>query len=152
MDEFTGIIRAAEGIRDTDGTVSLDYARREKNRQRTKLESGESIGIKLKRGTVMRDGDYLRSAAGRVIMVSAAAEAVSTVRIDQPQQLARVAYHLGNRHVWIQVGPTWLRYIADHVLDEMVVGLGCQVILENVAFEPEGGAYQSHGHGRIHEH
>jgi urease accessory protein len=152
MDEFIDIIRGGQGIREVDGTVSLDYARREKPRQLAQLDSGESIGIKLSRGTVMRGGDYLQTKQGRVIAVAAAAEPVSTVRVDEPQRLARVAYHLGNRHVWVQVGPTWLRYIADHVLDDMVLGLGCDVVSETTAFEPEGGAYQAHSHSGTHEH
>ena len=62
------------------------------------------------------------------------------------QQLARVAYHLGNRHVAVQVGENWLRYLRDHVLDDMVTGLGCEIIYEELAFEPESGAYHSHRH------
>jgi len=82
--------------------------------------------------------------------VSAAPETVSTVRCAEPQLLARIAYHLGNRHVALQIGTGWLRYQHDHVLDAMVQGMGLNVSVEQAPFEPEAGAYQgaepSHAH------
>ena len=94
----------------------------------------------------MRGGDYLQSDDNRVIAVVSASERVSTIHAQDPEILARVAYHLGNRHVWVQVGNGWLRYLADHVLDEMVQGLGCKPESEIAPFEPEGGAYHAHHH------
>ena len=111
---------------------------------RTRLSTGEEAGLMLERGTVLRGGDRLLADDGRVIEVVAAPETVSTVTAAEPASLARAAYHLGNRHVALQIGPGWLRYLHDHVLDEMVIGLGFQVAVESAPFEPEGGAYGNH--------
>ena len=146
MDEFTQIVRDAGKVGGVSDTLFLEYAKREKTRFKAVLDSGEFIGIKLPRGTVVRGGDHLRSELGRVVLVSAAREPVSTAYSDNPELLARIAYHLGNRHVWVQVGPAWVRYLTDHVLDDMVRGLGCEPVNENAPFEPEGGAYHVHSH------
>ena len=132
--------------------LTLPFARRQKARQRATLDSGEEIAVVLPRGTVMRGGDRLLSTAGRTVIVVAAEEAVSTVRCEDPRNLARIAYHLGNRHVAVQVGSGWLRYLADHVLDDMVAGLGAEARRESASFEPEGGAYGNHGHSHAHGH
>jgi urease accessory protein len=146
MDEFVHIVRDAEPRSADCEAVVLDYSRREKTRQRVQLESGEEIAIKVPRGTVMRGGDRLGGATGRTIRVIARAEPVSTVHTHDHEALARVAYHLGNRHVWLQVGPGWVRYLADHVLDDMVRGLGLEPVAELAPFEPEAGAYSVHSH------
>ena len=139
----------------------LPFERREKARQRVRLESGRDVGIQLARGTVLRGGDRLRAADGTVIEIGAAPEAVSTVRSRDLRELARLAYHLGNRHVGLEIGNGWVRYLADHVLDAMVQQLGFSVIHESAPFEPEGGAYghngerthgHSHGAGHSHSH
>jgi len=132
-------------------TLTLPFEQRQKSRLRTRLDSGEEIGLFLPRGTVLRQGDRLRTADGRVIEVRAAPETVSTARTDEPLRLARAAYHLGNRHVALQLGPGWLRYLHDHVLDGMVRELGLDVIGEQAPFEPEAGAYGGgHHHGHNH--
>ena len=114
------------------------------------------------RGQILRGGDLLLADDGRVIEVAAATETVSTVHSARCRvQLARAAYHLGNRHVALQIGDGWLRYRHDHVLDEMVQGLGLTVTVEQAPFEPEAGAYHAdadgaHGHshsdGHDHDH
>jgi len=86
------------------------------------------------------------------VQVLAAPERVSTVRCADPLLLARAAYHLGNRHVPLQIEAGFLRYQHDHVLDEMVRGLGLEVLIEQAPFEPEAGAYQSAPHGHAHDH
>jgi urease accessory protein len=126
--------------------LSFDY--RIKSRLRTRLASGEEVGLFLPRGTILRGGDRLRGADGRVVAVVAAPEELLEVRCDGPdaaRQLARAAYHLGNRHVAVEVGDGWLRLCADHVLEGMLRGLGCAVTPVCAAFEPEAGAY-AHGH------
>lgn len=138
---------AAAGAR-----LTLPFARRQKARQRAVLDSGEEIAVLLPRGTVMRGGDRLLSPQGRSVTVAAAAEPVSTVRCEDPRQLARIAYHLGNRHIAVQVGDGWLRYLADHVLDDLVLGLGSATERESAPFEPEAGAYGRTGHGQNHGH
>lgn len=141
---------------DVDGgvedTVVLPFALRQKSRQRVRLASGREAAIVLPPGVHLHDGDRLRSAEGTVVRVVAAAEPVSTARTDDPLRFARACYHLGNRHVALQIGSGFVRYQPDHVLDDMVRGLGLAVTHEVVAFEPEGGAYAGHSHGGTHAH
>ena len=131
--------------------LTLPFDLRQKSRLRARLDSGEDVGLFLPRGTVLRHGDRLRATDGRVIEVRAAPETVSTARATDPLLLARAAYHLGNRHVALQLGPGWLRYLHDHVLDGMVRELGLTVIGERAPFEPEAGAYGG-GHHHGHDH
>jgi urease accessory protein len=132
-------------------TLTLPFDLRCKSRLRTRLDSGEDVGLFLPRGTVLHHGDRLRATDGLVIEVRAAPEAVSIARTDDALLLARVAYHLGNRHVALQIGPGWLRYLHDHVLDRMARELGLDVVCEQLPFEPEAGAYGD-GHHHGHEH
>lgn len=131
-------------------TLTLPFDQRQKSRLRTRLDSGEDIGLFLPRGTVLRHGDRLRTTTGLVVEVRAAPETVSTARTDDALLLARAAYHLGNRHVALQIGPGWLRYLHDHVLDGMMRELGLTVVSEQVPFEPEAGAYGGDHHGHAH--
>ena len=149
------ITEALDQPQPADTTLTLPFADRQRSRLRTRLDSGEEVGLILPRGRVLRDGDCLRAIDGRVVLVRAAAEPVSTAYSDDTQLLARAAYHLGNRHVPLQVGAGWLRYRCDHVLDEMVRGLGLSVDRQEAPFEPESGAYHSGHHHhllQIHEH
>jgi urease accessory protein len=132
-------------------TLTLPFDLRQKSRLRTRLDSGEDVGLFLPRGTVLRHGDRLRATGGLVVEVRAAPEAVSTARTDDPLLLTRAAYHLGNRHVALQLGSGWLRYLHDHVLDGMVRELGLTVIGEQASFEPEAGAFGG-GDRPGHEH
>lgn len=127
-------------------SLTLPYDLRQKSRQRVCLDSGREAAILLSRGTRLVEGDCLRGTEGTLVYVHAAPESVSAARTDDLLRLARACYHLGNRHVALQVGDGWLRYQPDHVLDEMVRGLGLHVTQEEVAFEPERGAYHGHGH------
>jgi urease accessory protein len=136
--------------RPADVELVLPFQLRAKSRLRTALEDGEEVGIVLNRGSVLRDGDLLLAEDGRVVKVVAAAEVVSTVTSVDPLALVRVAYHLGNRHIALQIDPQRLRYQHDHVLDEMVCGLGLQVTVEQAPFEPEAGAYGGHSHLASH--
>jgi urease accessory protein len=133
-----------------DDALTLPYELRQKSRQRVRLDSGREAAIVLPPGTLIEDGDRLRAADGTVVRVSAAVEPVATARADDPLRQARACYHLGNRHVPLQVGAGWIRYQPDHVLDEMVRGLGLAVTHESARFEPERGAY--HGHAHPHRH
>ena len=143
--------------------LTLIFQDRQRSRLRTVLSSGEEVALLLPRGTVLRGGDRLKLSDGRVALVRSAPEAVSTVRAALPlgegaapeaeqRALARAAYHLGNRHVPLEVGPGFLRYLHDHVLDAMVVELGLSVVCEEAPFEPESGAYGKHTHGVGHSH
>jgi urease accessory protein len=124
----------------------LPFELRQRSRLRATTASGTELALLLPRGTVLRDGDRLRAVNGLIIAVQAAIESVSTARSDDAAQFARVCYHLGNRHVPLQVGAGWLRYLADHVLDQMVTELGLAIVHEQAAFEPEAGAYHQHEH------
>ena len=131
-------------------TLRLAYDDRKKSRLRARTEQAREVAIVLPRGGALKDGDLLAAESGEVIAVQAAPEAVSEVRCEEPGRLTRAAYHLGNRHVPLQIAEGVLRYQRDHVLDEMVVGLGLSVGHALAPFEPEGGAY-GHGHGRVEE-
>jgi len=146
------MLKATEVIPPTpqhDLTLTLPYELRQKSRLRANLDNGEEIGLLLPRGTVLRGGDCLKSETGEVILVQAAEEVVSTVYEKEPTLFARACYHLGNRHVPLQIGQGWLRYLHDHVLDDMLKGLGLTVSCERAPFEPEAGAY---GGGHQHHH
>ncbi len=127
-------------------SVELEFEYRQKARLRAITTQGDEVWVKLPRGSVMRAGDRLFNAAGDCLMVGAAAERVSQVTNDNAKLLTRVAYHLGNRHVWVEVGDGYVRYLHDPVLDDMVRQLGADVAIINAGFEPEAGAYGSHGH------
>jgi urease accessory protein len=140
--------------RPIDVQLVLPFELRRKSRLRARLSTGEEAGLVLGRGSVLRGGDLLLASDGRVVEVVAAPETLSVVHADDPLQLARAAYHLGNRHVAVQLGTGWLRYLHDHVLDDMVRGLGLRVTAANLPFEPEAGAYSGgHSHaGHAHDH
>lgn len=129
----------------------LPFDLRCKCRLRTRLASGEEAGLFLERGTVLRAGNRLLANDGRVVEVVAAPEAVMEVRSDDALLLARAAYHLGNRHVAVELQPGLVRFARDHVLGEMVRGLGLVVNECEAPFEPESGAYGGHG-GHTHPH
>jgi len=133
-----------------DDRLIAPFDLRQKSRARVTLVSGGEAGLFLERGTVLRHGDCLRTRCGRVVRVEAAPEQVLTVRADDPAALLRAAYHLGNRHVLLEIGPDWLRLGFDPVLRDMLTGLGVRVIEEEAPFEPEAGAYynaHAHHHG-----
>lgn len=136
--------------------LELPFEQRSRSRFRAVCNTGEEVGVVLRRGQVLRGGDLLRANDGRVVQIVAAAESVSTVRCADAQRLARAAYHLGNRHVALEIGAAWLRYRHDHVLDDMLRGFGLDVSVGQASFEPEGGAYdvgESHHHaGDDHSH
>jgi urease accessory protein len=139
---------AAESV--AQARLVLPYDDRRRCRQRARLESGEEIALLLPRGTILRSGDRLVTDDGLVIAVEAAPEALSSATTADPLLLARAAYHLGNRHVPLQVEPGRLSYRHDHVLDHLVASLGLDVSAVQAPFEPESGAYQGHGHPAHH--
>jgi urease accessory protein len=132
--------------RPASAQLVLPFELRQKTRFRSVLHTGEEVGVVLERGGVLRSGDCLVATDGTIVEIVAAPEAVTTVRTDDPLQLARAAYHLGNRHVSLQLGPGWLRFPHDHVLADMVEGLGLEPVTEVAPFEPEPGAYGHSGH------
>lgn len=129
-----------------NSTLTLAYEKRQHSRFRALLDDGDEVGVILERGTVLRNGDCLGDGDGFVVEIKAAEEKVSTVYCDSAQDLARIAYHLGNRHMKLQIGPSWVRYLHDHVIDEMVKLFKLEVVVEYSTFEPETGAYFGHHH------
>lgn len=136
----------------SDLTLTLSYELRQKSRQRVVLDNGEEAGLVLERGIILREGDCLASDDGDTVMIRAAKEAVSTAYCDDAMQQARACYHLGNRHVALQISEKFIRYQTDHVLDELCQRLGLKVLNEEAPFEPEPGAYGDYGHIQGHSH
>ena len=137
-----------------DGELSLPFALRQKSRLLTRLAGGEPVGLMLERGAPLRGGDCLRGDDGRIVRVLAAAEAVMDAVSDDAVTLARIAYHLGNRHASLQIGAGFVRFARDEVLATMVRGLGATVTALDAPFEPEAGAYAAgaHTHGADGRH
>ncbi|MCD6040586.1 MAG: hypothetical protein K0R40_189 [Burkholderiales bacterium] len=125
----------------------LTFEQRQKSRLRAKLESGEEVALKLERGKVRRGGERVVATDGRELEIVSAAEKLLHI---ESGEIARVAYHLGNRHVPVQVGEGFLRIAEDHVLEEMVKRLGAKVTRVEAPFEPEAGAYDGEGHHHHH--
>jgi len=148
MKRETEMLHIIERIAETAkaaALLTLPFEQRQKSRQRVRLDDGREAEILLPRGTMLRHGDHLRTREGVLIRVVAAPETVSTAFSADAGLLLRAAYHLGNRHVPVQIGAGWLRYLGDHVLDDMLRQLGLDVVVEAAPFQPEGGAYH-------HEH
>ena len=130
------------------------FEQRQRSRLRAKADNGEVLSLILPRGKVVRDGERVKTLDGREVEIVAAPEKLLHI---ESAELARVAYHLGNRHVALQVGQGFLRIAEDHVLEQMVRKLGARVSHVEAPFEPEAGAYghqhdeMGHG-GRIHDH
>jgi urease accessory protein len=130
-------------------TLTLPYLDRSKSRLRARLSDGQEIGLFLPRSTVLHDGDVLVCDNTQLVRVKAAAEDVMLVGASSPRELARLAYHLGNRHMQMEIGADFLKLEYDAVLADMVIGLGGTVMRAQLPFEPESGAY---GHGAHHHH
>jgi len=146
---------AEEGASENQATLTLPFELRQKSRLKATLDNDMEVGLMLPRGGLLRGGDVLRAEDGTLIKIVAAAETVSKVTHEDPLMRARASYHLGNRHVPLQITQNYLCYTHDHVLDEMVIGLGLNVECVMAPFEPEAGAYgggHKHGHDDDHEH
>ena len=138
-------------------TVELDWDVRQKSRFDATDSQGRALGVFLPRGQVVRGGDVLVAEDGSLVVVKAAAQAVLEVRAcaehGSPLDLLRAAYHLGNRHVTLEVQPDHLKLEPDHVLAEMLRAMHLSVSDTFGPFEPEGGAYSSHAaHGHDEHH
>jgi urease accessory protein len=138
--------------------VELDWDTRQKSRFEALDSAGDALGVFLPRGAVVRGGDVLVTEDGALVSVVAKPQPVLTVRAGQgsPLALLRAAYHLGNRHVALEVHSDRLQLEPDHVLADMLRQMHLEVVEQLAPFEPEGGAYASaadaHGHGHGHDH
>ncbi len=137
-------------------TVELDWDVRQKSRFDALDSLGRPLGVFLPRGTLVRGGDVLLVEDGSMVRVIAAPQAVLRITAcaahGSPFDLTRAAYHLGNRHVPIELKPDHLKIEPDHVLADMLRAMHLIVHEALEAFEPEGGAYSSGGHGHEHAH
>ncbi|MBA4330138.1 MAG: urease accessory protein UreE [Polaromonas sp.] len=136
-------------------TVELDWDIRQKSRFEATDSQGRQLGIFLPRGTLVRGGDVLVAEDGSLVKVIAAPQTVLRITActahGSPFDLTRAAYHLGNRHVPIELKPDHLKIEPDHVLAEMLRSMHLIVNEVSESFEPEGGAYSAGGHGHAHE-
>jgi urease accessory protein len=141
-------------------TASLDWDTRQKSRFEATDSTGRAIGVFLARGTIVRGGDVLVAEDGSLVVVQALAQPVLVATAAKASQtpaldLARAAYHLGNRHVSLEVRADRLVLEPDHVLAELLRRMGLDVAETSGAFEPEAGAYDAasaHGHAGTHDH
>lgn len=128
-------------------TLALTAEERTRSRHRFETEDGKVVFLHLPRGTVLHDGDILQDeAANTLIRITAKPELVMTAFAETPLLLLRAAYHLGNRHVPVEITPTYLRLSSDSVLRTMLEQLGLEVKEEILPFQPELGAYGQHHH------
>ena len=126
----------------------LTFDARCKSRLLLRLDNGEQAALIVERGRLLKDGERVRIEDGREVEIVAAEESLLEAVAGDPLLIAKAAYHLGNRHVAVQLMPDRLRFLADHVLGEMVTQLGLTVTALVAPFEPEGGAYgHHHAHG-----
>ena len=136
-------------------TIELDWDVRQKSRFAATDSAGRELGIFLPRGTLVRGGDVLVAEDGSMVRVIAASQPVLVIthctQHGTPFDLTRAAYHLGNRHVPIELQPDHLKIEPDHVLADMLRAMHLIVNEQDLPFEPEGGAYAA-GHGDGHDH
>jgi urease accessory protein len=126
-------------------TLPLTAEERTRSRHRFETAEGQPVFLHLPRGTVLQDGDWLRSEDGVTVRVTAKPEPVLTVTANSPLALLQAAYHLGNRHVPLEITPTYLRLTPDSVLQHLLEHRGLSIIEEIQPFQPETGAY-GHSH------
>jgi urease accessory protein len=127
----------------------LTFDARCKSRLLLTLDNGDQAALIVERGRALRGGERVTIADGREVEIVSAEESLLEAISSDPLLIAKAAYHLGNRHVAVQLMPDRLRFSTDHVLADMVAGLGLKVNALIAPFEPEGGAYgHQHAHGR----
>ncbi len=134
------------------GHLTLDYDTRHRRRRRLETDAGEAVLLDLPKAVAMADGDGLELADGHWLLVRAAAEPVLEIRAASAEHLARIAWHLGNRHLATEIGAGVLRIRPDHVIEEMARGLGAETRVITAPFQPEGGAYGGGHHHHHHDH
>jgi urease accessory protein len=131
------------------GSLTLDFDERHRRRYRLTADQGDDILLDLPETIAMADGDGLQLEDGRWLKVQAAAEELVEIRHQDPVQLMRLAWHLGNRHLPTEIRDHFLLIRPDHVIEDMLRGLGAGLRKLHSSFQPEGGAY---GHGHHHKH
>jgi urease accessory protein len=128
------------------GSVTLAFDDRFRRRIQLNDDSGDPFLLDLARAVVLNDGDALELDDGTLLTVRAAEEDLAEVRCPTPEALARIAWHLGNRHLPVQIAGDAVRLRWDHVIADMLVGMGAEVVRLRAGFTPESGAYAHHDH------
>jgi urease accessory protein len=128
------------------GSLTLDFDTRHRRRIRLTADHGEDVLLDLPKAVAMADGDGLQLEDGRWLKVQAAEEAIVEVRHKDPDQLIRLAWHLGNRHLPTEIRNQVLFIRPDHVIEEILHAFGADLKKVQASFQPEGGAYRGHGH------
>lgn len=155
MRRVVDIAPAGQWKAEAYATATLAFTERYRRRLVLTADDGASFLLDRPEAVVLADGDGLRLDDGSWIAVRAADEAVCDIDCLTPSALARIAWHLGNRHLPIQVLPNGLRIRDDHVIADMLRSLGARVTQRQAPFTPESGAYgrsTAHGHGHHHHH
>jgi urease accessory protein len=134
--------RAEEGT----GSITLGFDDRNRRRLRLTTDEGEPVLLDLPKAQPLADGDGLAFEDGGWLAVRAASEDVLEITAADPHHLARLAWHLGNRHLATEILPERLRIRYDHVIEDMLAKLGARLTRCHAPFQPEGGAYDHH-HG-----
>ncbi|MGB0627349.1 MAG: urease accessory protein UreE [Alphaproteobacteria bacterium] len=138
---------------DAVATVTLDFDDRYRRRVRLVDDAGEAFLLDLDDATRLADGDGLKLEGGGIVAVRSADEQVLDIRCADPRDTARMAWHIGNRHLPTQVLEDGaLRIRADHVIEAMLIRLGAEVEAKTASFNPEPGAYDTGEHGHHHDH
>lgn len=140
MKEFIEKITSSAEV---DATITLTLDQRVKSRLKAFLDNGEEVGLFMDRGSVLKHDDLIMTNDGFIAKVIAAQERLSSIYTEDVLLLARACYHLGNRHVELQITKSSVHYRHDHVLDDMIRSFGLNVISEDLPFSPESGAYSS---------
>jgi urease accessory protein len=133
------------------GALTLDFDARHRRRTVLMTDQGEEILLNLPKAVAMADGDGLQLEDGKWLKVQAAAELIVEVRHNNPDQLMRLAWHLGNRHFPTDIRNRVLHIRPDHVIEDMLQQLGADLQKVRAPFQPEGGAYGGHGHQHAHD-
>ena len=164
MLRVTRVTTSADWLTDPEDRVVLTYEYRHRRRITLTSEKGVEFLLNLASVPDLKDGDGFLLSNGKTILIAAAPEELMEITCADSLQLARVAYHLGNRHLPVEIAPGVLRIHADHVVGDMAKGLGAKVALVQAPFNPEGGAYAEaaghaahaeehvHGPGCGHDH
>ena len=147
------VLRRGTWSGETADSVRLDFDARSRRRLVLACEGGLSLLLDLPRPSALEEGDALKLEDGRLVAVRAAAEELLEVRCETQDALVRAAWHLGNRHLPTEIAEEALYIRYDHVIEEMLQGLGAETVRVSRPFQPERGAYAGgHGHGHSHSH
>ena len=154
MQRATSIVRKpAVKLDKVIDRISLDHEGRHRRRVTLHGEKGTSFLLDLEKAITLNDGDAVKLDDGSLILISAAPQTLIEIKADNPMRLLKTAWHIGNRHTPAEITAEAIYIEDDHVLSEMIRGLGCTMTVVSRPFHPERGAYHDHAHGdHAHDH